>query len=144
MEKIKDFSTEGAVINGIKNYTPKEALFELQNGAVLIDLRRDAEVAYKAFDVPETIYSSPNELKENFQNLPVDKPLIIADNAGVRSRQITEFLLENNFSKIANLSGGMFEWDRNNLPILINNKERLSGSCLCMLKPMNKVRNKED
>ena len=143
MEKIKTFITPGTLIKRIINFSPKEALNELKNGALLLDLRRKSEIAYKSFDVPETIFSDPNELKENFSNLPEDKPVIIADNAGIRSRQITQFLIENNFTNVANLSGGMFEWDKNNLPVLINNRERLSGSCLCMLKPMNKVRKKD-
>ncbi len=134
------FNDIGLLINGIIHLSPKEAFKCCKNGALILDLRREAEVAYKSFDVPEIIYSDPKQIKANFQNLPKESYIIVADNAGLRSKAAVEFLIEKGFDNIANLAGGMFEWDRDRLPIATNNKERLSGSCLCMLKPMNKIR----
>lgn len=134
------FNDAGNIINNILHLSPKEAYNEGIKGATFLDLRRQAEIAYKGFDVPNIIFSSPSEVKENFENLPKDQPIIIVDNAGTRSKQIAEFLTNKNYENVANMVGGMFEWDKFDLPIKLNNKERLSGSCLCMLKPMGKVR----
>ena len=128
------FTQKGNKINNIIHFSPREAFAECSAGAVLVDLRRENEIRYKSFDVENTIYASPIFIKENYNELDRDKPLIIADNAGLRSREIVEYLQEKGLTNIANLAGGMFEWDRDNLPIILNNKERLSGSCLCVMR----------
>jgi len=38
------------------------------------------------------------------------------------------------FENIANMAGGMVEWERDGLPLKIDKTERLSGSCACMLR----------
>ncbi|MFA8342871.1 MAG: rhodanese-like domain-containing protein [Rhodothermaceae bacterium] len=133
------FKNKGNQIGVIKNFSPKEVYEECCSGAWLLDLRRSNEINYKSFDVENLIIARPEEVKENFEDLPKEKPLIVADNAGIRSKQIIEFLQEKGFTNLANLSGGMFEWDKDNLPLRINNREQLNGSCLCALRP-NKTR----
>ncbi|MFA7227738.1 MAG: rhodanese-like domain-containing protein [Melioribacteraceae bacterium] len=128
------FKNEGIIINGIRHLSPREVLAECLNGALLIDLRRDFEYHYKSFDVPDVVCLRPDILKEKIEDVPKDIPIIIADNAGLRSREMVEFLIEKGFENVANLIGGMFEWDKYGLPLLINNKEMLSGSCLCVLR----------
>ena len=125
----------------IKHLTPKEAYAECMKGAIIIDLRRDYEIAYKSFDVPSVVYSDIKSIKIDYIYLEKGNKYIIADNAGLRSKEICEFLFEQNISNnIYNLAGGMFEWDSDNLPIKVNNKELLTGSCLCMMSPMNKLK----
>lgn len=128
------FYNKGNIINGIIHFSPKEVLEECSHGAVLIDLRRDFEYQYKKFDVPNVVFHRSEYIKEHYEEVPNDIPIIVADNAGLRSREIVEFLLNQGFTNVANLAGGMFEWDRYNLPIIVNNNERLSGSCLCVLR----------
>jgi hypothetical protein len=48
------------------------------------------------------------------------------------------FLINKGQSNIANLAGGIIEWDRDGLPLVINKREQLSGSCACQLKPANR------
>ncbi|MCX6168157.1 MAG: rhodanese-like domain-containing protein [Ignavibacteriales bacterium] len=128
------FCNKGNIINGIRHFSPREVLEECQKGALLIDLRREFEYLYKQFDVPNIIYSRPESVRDHYDNISKDIPVIIADNAGLRSREIVEFLIGKGFTNVGNLIGGMFEWDRDELPLKINNKEMLSGSCLCVLR----------
>ena len=128
------FMNKGNRIKGVLHLSPKEALEEFLHGALLIDLRRESEYLYKAFDVPLIVYNRPDSVIEHINDIPTDIPVIIADNAGLRSREMVEYLNEKGFTNVANLAGGMFEWDRDNLPIKVNNKERLSGSCLCVMR----------
>jgi hypothetical protein len=51
-------------------------------------------------------------------------------------------LKEKGFSKIANMAGGIVDWEHDGLPIKTNVEERLSGSCICQLKP--RERHKEN
>lgn len=135
------FVNKGNIIKNIRHFSPKEVLVECDKGAILLDLRRISEIKYKSFDVDQVITAEPKIVRENFSDLPKDKPIIVADNAGLRSKEIVQFLQSKGFDNVANLAGGMFEWDKDNMPIIINNKERLNGSCLCVMrKPkINKV-----
>ncbi len=128
------FFNKGNIINSIIHFSPREVLEECKNGALLIDLRRESEYLYKHFDVPNVVYSRPEYVREHYEDIPKDIPVIIADNAGLRSREIVEFLIDKGFTNVANLVGGMFEWDRDGLPLKVNNKEMLSGSCLCVMR----------
>ena len=130
----KYFKNNGLIINGLINLSPKEAYDECKNGAIIIDMRRDYEYAYKQFDVENTFYMTYDDIKENYKEIIEDKPLIIADQAGVHSKEITKYLMDKGFINVANLSGGMFEWDKDDMPLRINPKEMLSGSCLCVLR----------
>ena len=130
----KYFINKGNVIKGVINFTPREVLQECENGALLLDMRRDYEISYKQFDVKEVIYARYDFIKENYDMLPKDRGLIIADHAGVHSREIAQFLLEKGFDNTANLAGGIFEWDKDGLPLKINQNSMLSGQCLCVLR----------
>lgn len=128
------FKQSGMKINGIINFSPRKAFEECESGAVILDLRRENEIKYKGFPFESIIIARPDEVRKDYEKLPKAKAIIVADNAGIRSKEITLFLLEKGFENVANLIGGMFEWDKDNLPIKVNNMERLNGSCLCQMR----------
>jgi rhodanese-related sulfurtransferase len=132
------FLHKGNIIKGIINFSPKEVLEECKNGAVILDMRRDFEISYKQFDVENVIYARIEFIHEHYSEIPTDKPLIIADQAGVHSKEITAFLMEKGFNNVANMAGGIFEWDKDGLPLKIDAGEMLSGQCLCVLRPHKK------
>jgi rhodanese-related sulfurtransferase len=128
------FSQQGNVIKGVINFSPREALEECRRGATLLDMRRDYEISYKQFDVEKVIFARIDFIKEHYDELPKDIPLIIADHAGVHSREMVQMLIEKGFNNVANLAGGIFEWDKDGLPLIINKDSMLSGQCLCVMR----------
>lgn len=55
------------------------------------------------------------------------------------SREAALFAMQNGFDgRIANLAGGLVEWERDELPLIIDKNEKLSGSCLYQLKTREK------
>ena len=128
------FASTGFIINGVLHLSPKEVLKECEQGAILIDIRRETEYAYKKFNVQNIYYLKSDYIKEHYAELPKDRPLIIADQAGVHSKEIVMFLESRGFENVANLIGGIFEWDKSGLPLRVDNREMLSGSCLCVLR----------
>lgn len=138
MEAIP-FSGSGFISGGFLNLTPRDAYYEAKTGkALLVDVREVALTGYKRFDVPRVIYLPLSELEKRLDILPVDFPLIIADSTGLRSHEAMEILKSIGFMHIANLAGGIVEWERDGLPLIIDNKERLDGSCMCQLRPRTK------
>ena len=111
------FDGMGMVIQGLRFLGPKEALASLQEGAVLLDLRTDDLVEMKAFRVPEAIHIPHRELPDLVSELPTLRPLILADTAGVFTKDAAHLLLDLGFSDVACLNGGMLAWDQEGLPL---------------------------
>ena len=111
-------------------------------GAFIVDIREDYEIAIKKFSVPNIIKIPNSTFTENFSELPKDKPIIIADSVGLRSKKIVKFLIDNGYSLVANLNGGIVDWEKDKLPMNIDKDELLTGSCLCHLRPKKKFKNK--
>ena len=133
------FHNTGFFCGEVFNLTPKQTFALCQQGAVIIDVREEALSRFKMFGVPEVIYCPFSILEETYEHLPKDKPMIFADAAGLHSKEAVLLLIEKGFAgRIANLAGGLVEWERDELPLIIDKTEKLSGSCMCQLRPRNK------
>ena len=130
------FFNDGFETGGILNLTPHQAHAWCMMGGVLIDVREDYMNRFRMFDVPEVIYCPFSILGETYKHLPKEKPMIFADAAGLHSKEAVSLLMEKGFAgRIANLAGGLVEWERDGLPLIIDKSEQLSGSCMCQLRP---------
>lgn len=136
------FSGKWFISSGFLNLIPRDAYDEaINNGAVIVDVREDYLTGYKQFDVPDVFYYPLSVFKERLNEIRKDVPLIIADSAGLMSHNAMLILKENGFDNIANLAGGIVEWERDGLPLRTDPLEQLDGSCMCQLKPRNKLKN---
>jgi rhodanese-related sulfurtransferase len=133
------FSETGFESGGIVNLTPRQTLALCLKGAVLVDVREPGLNRFKMMEVPEVIYCPLSMLESACEALPWERPLIFADCAGLRSREAVELLAGKGFGdRIANMAGGLVEWERDELPLVIDKSERLSGACMCQLRPREK------
>jgi rhodanese-related sulfurtransferase len=139
MDFYKSF---GFLSHGVINITPTDCVNLCKAGAVLIDVREENLRGYKIFDNENVICIPFSRIKEQGENLPHDIPLIIADTTGLKSRECTLFLMESGFENVANLAGGIVDWERDGFPVKINPDEKLTGSCMCQLKRRKNVREK--
>lgn len=126
---------KGFYINGVRQFSPREAYAKCQEGFLLLDVRSLAMCRFKAFGVPELVHFPWRSMEEYYLSVPQDRDLIVADAAGVNGMDVIRFLRSKGFVRLSNLAGGLVEWERDGLPVLLNVKERLSGSCVCQLKP---------
>lgn len=132
------FKGYGLFSSDILNVSPKETFELCKKGAILIDVREDYMNRFKMFDVDNLIFCPLSILKEKCMELPKDKPMIFADAAGLRSKDAVLLLKKLGIKNIANMAGGLVEWERDGLPLVIDKSERLTGSCMCMLRPRDK------
>jgi len=133
------FSSSGFVSSGFLNLTPAEAYKEaIEGGVVFVDVREERLTGYKRFDVPAIIFMPKSRIQDEYVNLPSDQPLVIADSVGLRSHEVMEYLISKGFTNIANLAGGIVDWEQDGLPLKIDLTEQLSGSCVCQLRPRNR------
>jgi len=101
----------------VKVLSPKEAKVELDNGALLVDVREMDEVASFACEVPETIIMPLSVFQTKYQELPKDRDMIIACAGGGRSLFAATFLSQHGYERVANLDGGVFTWNSQGLPV---------------------------
>ena len=132
------FKNKGLRIAGMVHLSGAEALAEARSGALLVDLREAIETDYKKFEVPEVLYIPAPELETRLAELSKDRPLIIADSVGLRSKEAVRYLMEQGFTNAANLNGGILDWEHDGMPIKVDDSKKLSGSCTCRLRPPGK------
>jgi sulfur dioxygenase len=125
----------GMIINGIRHLSPTESLETLKEGAILVDVRPEALTWMKVFDIKGIIYCPHLEFKKHFKLIPKEKTVILADAVGLRSKECVEILLKNGYDKVANMAGGITDWEHDGLPLLKDKGRELNGPCLCMLRP---------
>ena len=126
---------------GIINITPKDAYSMAKDGnAIIVDVREQSFTAYKQFDVPTVIYSPISTLVDNMALIPNDVVVILADSTGIHSHEAFIILKDAGYGNIANLAGGIVEWERDGLPIKVDYMEQLDGSCTCQLKFRNRLK----
>jgi rhodanese-related sulfurtransferase len=133
---VKHFENNtGFFAHGVLNLTPKESLELCKKGAIIVDVRESYMNSFKMFHVDKVLYLPYSELEKCYRDLPVDQPLIFADAVGLKSREGVLFMNAHGYENIANMAGGIVDWERDGLPLTADISNRLSGSCMCQLKP---------
>ena len=74
----------------------------------IIDVREEFELEISKLD--EAIHIPMNDLPKRLDELNAETDYVIMCRTGVRSAQICEFLANQNFRSVANLTGGINEW----------------------------------
>jgi len=122
---------------GVQNFTAAQALQMCLAGAVMIDVREDYLNSYKKFGVPVFFEIPLPILEQHIADFNHEDIYIFADSAGIRSKEAVLIMQNAGFSNIYNLAGGLVDWERQNLPLVTDITEMLSGSCACQLKYRN-------
>jgi rhodanese-related sulfurtransferase len=128
------------IINGLSFLAPSEALLLLKANAVLVDLRDDYFKNGREFDVPHHTSLFYKNLETDYNKLPTDKLLILADYVGIHSKEAGYYLLSKGYTQIASLIGGIVDWVKDDMPTIIDHSEELVGGCACQLKKRKQVR----
>lgn len=130
------FHNKGFVSSGFRNLSAHEAYGEATAGeAIIVDVREERLIGYKNFDVPRLVHMPKSIIEQAHMKLSRELPLIIADSVGLRSHEVMELLISKGFDNIANLAGGIVEWEQDGMPLKVDITEQLSGSCVCQLRP---------
>ena len=84
----------------------QKALDMHKAGAVLIDVRTPAEVA-KGMAAATAINIPLQEMPQRLSEFPKDKDLLIYCRSGKRSMAASKFLVENGYTRVFNVEGGI-------------------------------------
>ncbi|HBS86218.1 MAG: hypothetical protein A2W91_09395 [Bacteroidetes bacterium GWF2_38_335] len=128
------FYNNGFISGKIRSFTCGEVLNLCKAGVVLVDIREDYMNTHKAFDLPNVVSLPKSKIEQAI--IPLDKKgyYILADASGLHTAPILNILSQMGYENIGGLSGGLVEWEREQMPVIVNPKEKLSGSCMCQIK----------
>jgi rhodanese-related sulfurtransferase len=126
---------EGKIIH-LGSFEANELLQKRE--AILLDIRSETMQNFKQIDVPAFVLIPFIDLPVQIASLPRNKLFICTDSTGIQSKAAAQILLNAGFKKVGNLAGGLVDWEKAGLPVRINIKERLSGSCMCQLRKREK------
>lgn len=131
-----DHPASAFISNDIYNVTPADALSLCRSGdAFLVDVREPYLNAHKRFGVENVVYCPLSRIDEWSGSLPRSKYLLFIDSAGLRSGEAVRKLMQQDHTNVINVAGGLVEWERDGCPVFDDKNERLTGSCMCQLRP---------
>ena len=110
---------------------PIRAKLMVRNGAILVDVREEAEVAALAYDAENVINVPLSQLATRMNEIPKDKKVVVACRSGNRSRRAAAQLMANGYTNIVNLDGGMNAWQAKGLDVVENGKAAAKGKSCC-------------
>ncbi len=104
----------------VPSISSREAAAELATGLpaerpLLVDVRERDEFASERVEGAALIPIS--EFVARFGELPKNRPLLMLCAAGSRSSSATMYLLQNGWTDVRNVAGGMIAWRQAGLPI---------------------------
>jgi len=119
-------------MNLAKQICPTTTMGKVNNGALIVDVRKAEEVANVTFNVPNYINIPINELEARLDELPKDKEIVMVCLSGERSLKTTYYLMNNGFKTVYNLDGGIIKWASKNYPTKGDVESlRAMSSCDC-------------
>ena len=86
-----------------------------RDDVVLIDVREQSE--YDEVHIPGITLIPLGEVPQRLDEIPTDKTVIMTCRSGNRSGQATDFLRENGFDNVHNMSGGIGAWQAAGLEV---------------------------
>ena len=85
-------------------------LQESESPPLLLDVREPSEFDYCRIEASQLI--PMQTVPQHLNTLPKDKTIITICHHGMRSQQVAQYLLQQGFTDVINLTGGVHAWAR--------------------------------
>ena len=92
-----------------KSISELKSRLENQEDFILLDVRTENEVLVSKI-TEDFIHIPMNEIPSKLSKINKNKEIIVYCKSGVRSAKVCEYLMQNNYSKVYNLKGGIIAW----------------------------------
>ena len=110
IKKVETAQPAAAVVEqkvaSITNIDWQKAFEMSKSGAVLMDVRTPAEVA-KGMASEAAINIPLQDMPQRLSEIPKDKDLLVYCRSGKRSMAASKFLVENGYTRVFNIEGGI-------------------------------------
>lgn len=85
-----------------------KTMMETNKDLLVVDVREKEE--YDQGHIDGTLLIPTTEFQERFTELPMDKPIVLVCRSGRRSAEAAGFLVQQGYTEVYNLSGGVKGW----------------------------------
>lgn len=115
--KLVEFTSkiENPDFEEVFDILPEEVL-EKKNDICLIDVRRPDEFEGELGHVPGAELLTLDYLPQKIDDLSKETTIVFICRSGARSGRAAAFAIENGFSSVYNMKGGMLAWNEKGLP----------------------------
>jgi len=91
------------------NVKQLKEMLDNNNDFILLDVRTEMEVLTSSIS-SKAIHIPMDEIQNKLNELNKNKEIIIHCKSGKRSKKVCEYLINNQFNDVKNLSGGILAW----------------------------------
>jgi rhodanese-related sulfurtransferase len=95
--------------------TVDEAYQKYQAGTFVLDVRTQEE--WDEFHAPNTTHIPLDDLESRLSELPQGEEIVVICRSGNRSQEGRDILLENGFTAVSSVDGGLKEWSAAGYPL---------------------------
>lgn len=85
-------------------------LLNQSKDVLILDIREPHEIAICQFD--DALHIPMMQISYSFDQIPRDKPVVVACHLGIQSAMTVNYLIKNGFDNIHDLLGGIDHWDK--------------------------------
>ena len=114
------FNEYKTITQKFKDISPQDAVFLINKGAFILDVRESSELSQGAIKNSKHINFSTVESSIDSIKKYSDKPTIVYCKSGIRSSTVSNILTKNNFQEVYSMKGGFEAWVQDNLPVVKN------------------------
>ena len=100
----------------VKEICPTTTQQWVKDGALLVDVRENDEVAELSYDVPNLLHIPLTQFEERFNEIPKDKPVVMVCKSGGRSLRAAGFLVNHGYENVVNMQHGIIRWVQKGFP----------------------------
>ena len=123
------FEVSGVIVGGISSWMaddlPVQTLSEIKStsvssamsegASIVLDVREPIE--WEMGYIPGAMLMSLGDLKDHLGDIPLEVPILVICEAGIRSSSAASLLLANGFNQVVNVVDGTAGYRNNNLPL---------------------------
>lgn len=103
-------------LNGVQDIDPQE-LWDHRSQVLIVDVRRPDEFTGELGHAPEAQLMVLDTLPQRIHELPKDKTVVFVCKSGGRSGQAAAYALNEGFTSVYNMKGGMLLWNQVGLDV---------------------------
>lgn len=102
----------------VKEICPTTTQCWVKNGAILVDVREMDEINELAYDVPEILTIPLSVFEDRYQEIPMDREVVVVCRGGGRSLRAAGFLINHGYNpeKVVNMQHGIIRWAQKGFP----------------------------
>lgn len=86
-----------------------------RDDVIVIDVREQWE--YDEGHIPNVTHIPMDEISSRLSEIPTDKEVVVTCRSGNRSGQVADFLRQQGYTNIHNMTGGILDWQAAGLPV---------------------------